>query len=54
MFCLLDVQGKVTEHQMYSYIIAKPSPSALHRLRLGLAYPATALAFLREGGRAGR
>ena len=49
-----DEQGKVTEHQMYSYLNAKPSTSALQRLRLGLAYPATALAFLREGRRAGR
>lgn len=48
-----DDDGKVREHRMYSYLNVKPSKSPLQRLRLGLAYPATAFAFLREQRRAG-
>ena len=44
-----DDDGRVREHEMYSYLNAKPSTSPLQRLRLMLAYPVTALAFLRRG-----
>ena len=49
-----DDEGKVREHRMLSYLNVKPSTSPLQRLRLALAYPLTALAFLREGRRATR
>lgn len=48
-----DDHGKVREHRMYSYLNVKSSRSPLQRLRLAFAYPATALAFLREQRRAG-
>ena len=48
-----DAQGKVREHEMYSYLNTKPSTSPIQRLRLALAYPLTALSFLRESRRAG-
>ncbi len=48
-----DSGGKVCEHQMYSFLNAKPSSNLLQRARLGMAYPVTALAFLREGARSG-
>ena len=49
-----DERGLVREHRMYSFLNVKTSRSPLQRLRLGLAYPVTALAFLREGRRAER
>ena len=49
-----DDEGRVYEHRMLSYLNVKPSTSALQRLRLALAYPLTALAFLRETRRARR
>jgi hypothetical protein len=47
-----DGEGRVREHRMYSFLNVKPSKSALQRLRLTLAYPVTAMAFLREQRRA--
>ena len=47
-----DGDGKVREHRMYSFLNVKPSTSPLQRLRLGAAYPLTALAFLRAQRRA--
>jgi hypothetical protein len=47
-----DEEGRVREHRMYSFLNVKPSRSPLQRLRLTLAYPLTALAFLREQRRA--
>ena len=47
-----DDQGRVREHRMYSFLNVKPSKSRLQRLRLTLAYPRTALVFLREQRRA--
>jgi len=47
-----DDEGRVREHRMYSFLNVKPSKSRLQRLRLTLAYPRTALAFLREQRRA--
>lgn len=42
-----DEDGKVRMHRMYSFLNIKPSTSALQRLRLFLAYPVSAVAFLR-------
>lgn len=42
-----DGEGKVREHEMYTFLNVKPSTSPLARLRLTLDYPLTALAFLR-------
>ena len=47
-----DDEGRVREHRMYSFLNVKPSTSPLQRLRLTLAYPRTALTFLREQRRA--
>ena len=47
-----DDEGRVREHRMYSFLNVKPSKSMLQRLRLTMAYPRTALAFLREQRRA--
>lgn len=49
-----DGEGRVREHRMYSFLNVKPSKSALQRLRLTLAYPLTALSFLREQRKARR
>ena len=49
-----DGEGKVYEHRMLSFLNLKPSTSPLQRLRIGLAYPLTAVAFLRAGRRAAR
>jgi hypothetical protein len=48
-----DGDGKVREHRMYSLMNVKPSASPLARARMALAYPASALAFLRARKRAG-
>lgn len=48
-----DGAGKVREHRMYSLMNVKPSASPLARARMALAYPASALAFLRARRRAG-
>ena len=47
-----DEAGKVREHRMYSLMNVKPSTNPLARLRMALAYPASALAFLRARKRA--
>lgn len=47
-----DDQGKVREHRMLSFLNVKPSTSPLQRLRMTLAYPLSALAFLRHQRRA--
>jgi SnoaL-like domain len=49
-----DGEGRVREHRMYSFLNVKPSKSPLQRLRLTLAYPMTAIAFLREQRKARR
>jgi nuclear transport factor 2 (NTF2) superfamily protein len=49
-----DDQGKVREHRMLSFMNVKPSTHPLQRLRMAMAYPMTALAFLREQRRAAR
>ncbi len=48
-----DDAGGVREHRMYSLMNVKPSTHPLGRLRMALAYPLSALAFLREQRRAG-
>jgi hypothetical protein len=48
-----DADGKVREHRMYSLMNVKPSASPLARARMAMAYPASALAFLRARKRAG-
>ena len=48
-----DDAGKVREHRMYSLMNVKPSTHPLARLRMALAYPASAVAFLRARKRAG-
>ena len=48
-----DEAGGVREHRMYSLMNVKPSSSPLARARMALAYPASALAFLRARNRAG-
>ncbi|MEA2479057.1 MAG: hypothetical protein QOJ07_979 [Thermoleophilaceae bacterium] len=46
-----DADAKVSEHRMYTFMNVKPSSSPIQRLRLTIAYPATALAFLRAQAR---
>ena len=48
-----DADGKVREHRMYSLMNVKPSSSPLARARMAMAYPLSALAFLRARKRAG-
>jgi nuclear transport factor 2 (NTF2) superfamily protein len=48
-----DDSGLISEHTLYSYLNARPATSILQRLRLLVAYPLTALAFLRAELRAG-
>jgi hypothetical protein len=48
-----DGEGKVREHRMYSLMNVKPSTNPLARMRMALAYPVSALAFLRARKRAG-
>ena len=48
-----DDAGKVREHRMYSLMNVKASTNPLARLRMALAYPASALAFLKARKRAG-
>jgi ketosteroid isomerase-like protein len=48
-----DDAGKVREHRMYSLMNVKPSSNPLARARMALAYPASALAFLKARKRAG-
>ena len=49
-----DDEARVREHRMYSFLNVKPSRSLLQRLRLMLAYPRTALSFLRAQRKASR
>lgn len=48
-----DDEGRVREHRMYSLMNVKASTNPLARLRMALAYPLSALAFLRARKRAG-
>ena len=48
-----DDEGKVREHRMYSLMNVKPSTNPLARLRMTMAYPLSALSFLRSRKRAG-
>ena len=47
-----DGSGLISEHKLYSYLNARPARSLVQRLRLLVAYPFTAAAFLRAELRA--
>jgi nuclear transport factor 2 (NTF2) superfamily protein len=46
-YWVFDEEGQVREHRLYSFLDVRPSSSAVQRARMGLAYPRTALSFLR-------
>jgi hypothetical protein len=46
-YWVFDDEGKVREHRLYSFLNVKPATSPVQRARLGMAYPRTALSFLR-------
>jgi SnoaL-like domain len=46
-YWVFDDDGRVIEHRLYTFLDAGPSTSPRQRLRLLLAYPRTAVAFLR-------
>jgi hypothetical protein len=46
-YWVFDDEGRVREHRLYTFLNVKPATSAVQRARLGLAYPRTALSFLR-------
>jgi hypothetical protein len=48
-----DDEGRVSHHRMYSFLNVKPSANLQQRLRLTVAYPLGALAFLGAQRRAG-
>jgi len=53
-YWVFDNEGQVREHRLFSFLNVKPSTSLLQRLRLGLAYPRSALSFLRAQRNRGR
>ena len=46
-YWVFDADGKVAEHRLYTFLDVRPSTSPVQRARMGLAYPRTALSFLR-------
>jgi SnoaL-like domain len=46
-YWVFDEAGRVREHRLYTFLDVRPSSSAIQRARMGLAYPRTALSFLR-------
>lgn len=53
-YWVFDGDGKVREHRLYTFLDVRPSTSPVQRARMGLAYPRTALSFLRAQRRRGR
>jgi len=49
-----DADGLIAQHTLYSYLNTRAASSMLQRLRLLVAYPRTALAYLRAELRASR
>ena len=46
-YWVFDDEAKVREHRLYSFLDVRPSTSPVQRARMGLAYPRTALSFLK-------
>jgi ketosteroid isomerase-like protein len=46
-YWIFDGAGNVREHRLYTFLDVRPSTSPVQRARMGLAYPRTALSFLR-------
>jgi len=46
-YWVFDAERKVREHRLYTFLDVRPSTSPVQRARMGLAYPRTALSFLR-------
>ncbi len=46
-YWVFDDDGRVREHRLYTFLDVRPSSSPIQRARMGLAYPRTALSFLR-------
>ncbi|HEX6117335.1 MAG TPA: nuclear transport factor 2 family protein [Solirubrobacterales bacterium] len=46
-YWVFDGEGRVREHRLYTFLDVRPSTSPVQRVRMGLAYPRTALSFLR-------
>jgi hypothetical protein len=46
-YWVFDADRKVREHRLYTFLDVRPSTSPIQRARMGLAYPRTALSFLR-------
>lgn len=52
-YWVFDERGRVREHRLYTFLDVRPATSAVQRARLALAYPRTALSFLRAQRRRG-
>jgi hypothetical protein len=46
-YWIFDGKGAVREHRLYTFLDVRPSTSPVQRARMGIAYPRTALSFLR-------
>ena len=50
---VFDDERRVREHRLYTFLDVRPSTSPVQRVRMGIAYPRTALSFLRAQRRRG-